>query len=395
MPALASNCTRLILPLAPQNDLHTAGHVACPACERVRRAMIEPGALAALTFFDAAHIWLASHSRRISSRSKRDYENCIKQLKYFFSALRLSDIHIGHFEQYQAMRAEGSGSFARVNPENNVLEEHPAGPSRINHELNTLSQVLARANLWAPILPYYQPLKLPRPRVGCAMTEEEEKTLFAVASSKPRWKVAYLCSLVTANTTAGPGEIRMLRLMDVDLSLQPPHAPFGVLKIDLGAKNEYRIRPIPLNRTAHFALRELIARARDLGAVRPDHYLLPHRADHGNGKRRGDFDPTRPQSSWRKAWEKVRTSAGLPHLRQYDLRHHVITRLLENENVSERTVIELAGHVSKKMLERYSHIRMRTKLEGVLALERSEDHLLPEKKPPLPAVPPTPDEKCS
>jgi integrase len=67
----------------------------------------------------------------------------------------------------------------------------------------------------------------------------------------------------------------------------------------------------------------------------------------------------------------------MPNLRMYDLRHHVITRLLEDESVSERTVIELAGHVSRKMLDTYSHIRMKSKLDGVLALERKA-----EKKPP-------------
>jgi integrase len=94
--------------------------------------------------------------------------------------------------------------------------------------------------------------------------------------------------------------------------------------------------------------------------------LLPHRAANGtNG-----FDPSRPISSWRGSWEKLRTAAGLPDLRMYDLRHHAITLLLEDEDVSERTVIELAGHVSRQMLERYSHIRMRTKREAVDALAR-------------------------
>jgi integrase len=66
----------------------------------------------------------------------------------------------------------------------------------------------------------------------------------------------------------------------------------------------------------------------------------------------------------------LRKAAGMPNLRMYDLRHHAITRLLEDEDVSERTVIELAGHVSHAMLERYSHIRMRTKKEAVDALAK-------------------------
>lgn len=265
----------------------------------------------------------------------------------FFAQLKLSEIHIGHFEQYQRMRSMGEGGL------------RAAGPSLVNHELNTLSQILARANLWQALAAHYKPLKLPRPKVGCALSPADEEKLFRTAASNHRWKVAYCCAIITANTTAGPSEIRHLRIRDLDLD--PP-----AIRITEGVKNEYRRRTIPLNEPAAWAVKTLHARARELGAVAGEHYLLPHRARNGgNG-----FDPTRPISSWRGSWEKLRAAAGLPGLRMYDLRHHAITRLLEDEQVSERTVIELAGHVSRAMLERYSHIRMRAKVEAVDALAR-------------------------
>lgn len=333
---------------------HTAGHRECPACEQARERMISPDALARLRFGEAATVWLDSHRRNIGPTSIAEYDKNIKRLLAFFSDLTLAEIHIGHLEQYQHHRSEGEG-FGRK-----------AGPSRINHELNTLSQILTRAGLWGPLAPYYRPLKMPRPSAGKALTDDQQDDLFRVACSRPRWKVAYLCSLITANTTAGPGELRMLRLRDIDPERQL--APFGTITVVLGAKNEQRIRTIPLNQTAGEAVRELLARARELGAVNPNHFLLPHRADTA----RGTADPTKPQTSWKKAWDKLRKAAGMPHLRMYDLRHTVITRLLEDENVSERTVIELAGHVSKKMLDTYSHIRMKSKLDGVLALDRAK-----------------------
>jgi integrase len=327
---------------------HTAGHIACPACERVRATMVEPGFLASLIFCEAAPIWLESHRPRIGKGTARDYEQCIRSLLGFFARLPLRDIHIGHFEEYQRMRSAGAKPWDRA-----------AGPSRVNHELNTLSQILNRAGLWAPLAAHYHPLPLPRPKVGCALNPDEEARLFRFAASNPRWKLAYWCSLLTANTTAGPAEIRHLRLRDVQLD--PPQ-----VHIQEGVKNEYRVRMIPLNEPAAWALRQLLKRARELGCTEPDHYLLPHRARNGA---RG-FDPTRPISSWRGSWDKLREAAELPHLRMYDLRHHAITRLLEDEDVSERTVIEIAGHVSRAMLERYSHIRMRTKREAVDALAR-------------------------
>ena len=142
-----------------------------------------------------------------------------------------------------------------------------------------------------------------------------------------------------------------------------------------------------LNEYALKAFQQLLKRGNRLGATKADHYLLPHRAD-----RKGEsWDPTRPMSSWRRGWEEAREAAGLPNLRMYDLRHNSITKFLEDENISERTVTELAGHVSRQMLERYSHIRMSTKKQAVDALARGRSKLAPEPspapKPPKPAEP--------
>lgn len=331
----------------PLTGEHTAGHVNCPVCEWSRVRMIDPRLLSTLKFRDAAPLWLEGHRAHIAAGTIRDYEQCIRSLVFFFADLLLDAVHIGHFEQYQKMRALGDGW------------PRPAGPSRINHELNTLSQILNRAGLWAPLAPHYKPLPLPRSKVGCALAAEDESRLFRVAASNSRWSVAYWCSLLTANTTAGPAEIRHLRLRDVQLDP-------ACINIQEGVKNEYRQRMLPLNEPAAWALRQLLKRAKEIGSTEPEHYLIPHRAHNGG---RG-FDPLRPISSWRGSWDRLRTEANLPHLRMYDLRHHAITRLLEDEDVSERTVIELAGHVSRAMLERYSHIRMRTKREAVDALAK-------------------------
>jgi hypothetical protein len=73
--------------------------------------------------------------------------------------------------------------------------------------------------------------------------------------------------------------------------------------------------------------------------------------------------------SWKTAWRSLRIRAGLPALRMYDLRHHAVTRLLEDPEVSEQTIQEIAGHVSKRIKDRYSHIRMARKREALLAAE--------------------------
>ena len=79
------------------------------------------------------------------------------------------------------------------------------------------------------------------------------------------------------------------------------------------------------------------------------------------------FDPTRPIRTWVKAWRSLTKEAKLPGLRFHDLRHHAITELAES-GASEQTIMAIAGHVSRDMLERYSHIRVEAKRAALEAL---------------------------
>jgi integrase len=72
------------------------------------------------------------------------------------------------------------------------------------------------------------------------------------------------------------------------------------------------------------------------------------------------FDPTRHVKSWRTAWRTLTKKAGLPGFRFHDLRHCAITPLAEN-GTSDSTIMAIAGHVSRRMLERYSDVRMEAK----------------------------------
>ena len=55
-------------------------------------------------------------------------------------------------------------------------------------------------------------------------------------------------------------------------------------------------------------------------------------------------------------------------LRFHDLRHHAITELAEL-GLSDQTVMSIAGHVSRQMLDHYSHIRLMAKRKALEALE--------------------------
>jgi integrase len=189
-----------------------------------------------------------------------------------------------------------------------------------------------------------------------------------VASSQPRWEAAFYAALLAANTTARKCEVRGLRLSDVNLLNRTISVRRSITKTDAGT------RTIPLNETASRAVAHLLGRASMLGATEPDHYLFPA----FNFKRTRDasaagtgFDPTRPMKTWRTAWRTVTKAAGLPGFRFHDLRHHCITRLAE-AGTPEQTLMAIAGHISRDMLEHYSHIRMQAKRTAVAALDISK-----------------------
>jgi len=155
------------------------------------------------------------------------------------------------------------------------------------------------------------------------------------------------------------------------------------------SKIEAGERVIPLNADAWRTIVMLYQRARKLGEIRPEHYVFfACEASH--------FDPNRPQVSWRTAWRKLtrlihcpacghqqdpgefcvnprckgdikNVESALAGLRFHDLRHHAITELAESQT-SDSTIMAIAGHVSPKMLQHYSHIRLQAKrnaLDGI------------------------------
>jgi len=77
-------------------------------------------------------------------------------------------------------------------------------------------------------------------------------------------------------------------------------------------------------------------------------------------------DPKRPTTTIKTGWESLRDKAGVS-CRLHDLRHTVATKMAE-AGVPESTMLALLGHMSRAMLERYSHIRMAAKREAVESL---------------------------
>jgi integrase len=235
----------------------------------------------------------------------------------------------------------------------------------INLETKVLRMILRYAKLWSRVADDYRALPENKRGPGRALTPEEEHRLWTMASQNPDWLVAYCAALIAANTTARGCEIKGLRISDVDLPSHVIRIRRATTKTDAGC------RVVPLNETATWALARLIERGSVLGANAPEHYLLPaykfRRTKEATPAGAG-FDLNSPMRSWRSAWRRLTKAAGLDGLRFHDLRHHCITRLAE-AGVPEQTLMAIAGHVSREMLEHYSHIRMQAKREAVACLD--------------------------
>src|SRR4029453_9262257 len=121
-------------------------------------------------------------------------------------------------------------------------------------------------------------------------------------------------------------------------------------------------RPPVLNDACLEALRELHARAAELGFTDREHFLFVW---HGRDKK---LDPNRPMTSWRSAWRSLREAAGLAHVRFHDGRHTALTRLAE-KGVPDWVIRAQFGHVSPAMMAVYSHVRRKALDEAAKALE--------------------------
>lgn len=296
-----------------------------------------------LPFSEAADLWLDEKSLHIrKERTREAYTLYIRNLKKHFGSEPLSSLHIGHILSYQqARKAEG------------------ACASYINHETNTLAQILKRADLWDLIEKHYKPLPTGNWTPPKVLTAEEEERFFRVAASNSDWSVAYWAVSVTNNTSAMGTELRNLQLKHVFLEHKPPkiHIP------DEKVKNEFRARVIPLNEVAEKQMRRVVERAKSLGACQPEHYIFPYRVN------RGTWDVTRPasRSFLKKAFAQMREATGLDWLQPRNFRNQVITKLFES-GAPDETITSIAGHQSIRMSQFYSRIRLDRKAEVLNAI---------------------------
>jgi integrase len=363
-----SNIISRLIPQASDRFEHTFGHLDCPACDRARKLVIAK-IVPSLTFAEASELWLSSRSltpgsgviqgRFIKENTERSYRAYIDSLNLFFANLRLEQVHLGHFREYQEARLTGSPPFIRKRrPNKNVSAAPcPAGAKKVNQELVVLRKIMRRANCWTQELDeYYEPLLEQVANVPRSLEPSEQKRWLEVALMRKEWWIVYWYSVLAFETSMSTDEMRGLRIGDVNLY-------HGIVNVREG-KNKYRSRTIPIvSADAKWSAEQLLARARDLGAGSPVHYLFPFRA------KNAPFDPSRPMtvSGIKRYWNEVRAASGLKWFRQYDTRHTAITRWAEaGVNISE--IMGMAGHMTRRMMEHYTHISQQAKRRAMEAV---------------------------
>jgi integrase len=293
-----------------------------------------------LKFSEAADSYIQHRQVSRAAGTVRLEKERLRALKRVLAAisgadLKLKDIGIKLVRNYQQTRI-GEG----------------VGPRTVNMEGQLLRSVLKHHEQWK-LEGKYEPLPEPISEAGRTLTADEEVKLLDTAKSRSAWAVAFHATVLENETGMRGFEVRNLQLKRIDLKTAEIHLQ--------KSKTKGGVRTIPLSADALKAVQELMQRAQQLGACQPDHYLIPSRVDGvdtqagTSGIRIRTYDATKPTKGWRTAWRKLTGEAGLKGLRGHDLRHNWITS--HAEIGTPQSVLEAqAGHLSKRMSDRYKHI---------------------------------------
>lgn len=320
-------------------DTYTSNPI-LPAAEVSKRKQSLQRVLPTDLFPDAAACWFLKHKEGLSKRSLESYQYYIANLHKYFGNRVIAQIAPEDVLEYQYKR-KSEVSYGLV-----------------NHEINTLKQIMQDADLWDATRKHYRQLPPPQWTPPKVLTPEDEKRFFVVANSKPQWQVAAWACIVANNTSAIGQELVHLQLRHIFLDHNPPKIHINDKKV----KNEYRARVIPLNPAALDAMTKIVERTKAAGAFAPSHYIFPYRVN------RRDVDVTRPasRSFLIKAFREIREAAGVPWLQPRHFRNQCITRLFE-AGAPDETIAAIAGHQSIRMSRFYSRIRIESKAEALNA----------------------------
>ncbi len=253
-----------------------------------------------------------------------------------------------------------------------------AAPKTINEEVGFLLRLLGEQGDSIRVkLKRQKALKLAvRTDIGKAYGAEEKGLLYDEAK-KRRSKAIYPALVLTLNCGLRDKELR-------ELQWGRMHLPEAFLVVGESKTDAGSGRTIPLNSLALEVLKTYSTwYLEKFKHLKAEWFVFPA------GKPQ-PTDPTKPCTSFKTVWRKIREAAGVKG-RWHDNRHTFITGLAESGEASDQTIMDIAGHVSKRMLKHYSHIRMEAKRRAVASLipgdktktEGTEDNIMKNSKQPV------------
>jgi integrase len=323
--------------------------------ERVRRRQLEEGVnrvhadKRSLIFGVYARQYLEANTPHWSKSNVRIETYNLKHLTEHFGKLLLTDITSVHIGKYQAQR-KAAGASSRT----------------INMEVGTLRAILRKQRLWANLQPDVKMLRA-RSDIGRALSRDEETRLLEACKAS-RSRSLYPAVLLSIHSGLRNQELRLLRWRQIDMLER-------TLTVGKSKTAGGEGRTVPLSDTAWRCIQEWRSQWPE---AKPEHYLFPSEK-YGLAGESGyqhaaivpyNVRPDVPIGSWKVAWTNAKQSAGV-QCRWHDLRHTFVSRVAAGQ-VSEATIMALAGHLSVKMKEKYSHVRTESKRQAVLTLDRPE-----------------------
>jgi integrase len=286
----------------------------------------------------------------LAPKSTERYELCVSHLKKEFGKRLVCDIDVNGVAEYGRKRLSAGVSHRTV-----------------NYEVGALRGILRQFGLWGPIADRVRALP-ERHDVGRAISATDEAALIAAASAS-RSPALLPLLVLSIDTGMRASEVQALRHRDLKLNWINGDIASGEVIVPKSKTAAGTGRLIPFTRRVCACLSLWLSR---FSVVAPESFVFPfHQVGIGGNSRTVgvyDVDLLRPMGSWRKAWLGTCKNSGVRY-RWHDLRHTFVSRLAESASVSEQTIRSLAGHVSRQMLEHYSHIRSHAKQAAIRCLE--------------------------
>jgi hypothetical protein len=291
--------------------------------------------------FDELANDLKIHYETTGSRDPHEAEKRIKPLRRFFNGWRAAQIDGAAFNRYVVKRQAKCTGNGTINRERSVL-------------LKMLRLALEQGKLAR--VPVIRGLKEPPPRSGFFEADQ-----YAAVRRHLPADLQAACDIAYTFGWRMQSEVLVLQRRDVDLVSGRLTLRAGETKNDEG--REVFLTP-PLKTALGAQLERVDTLQRQLKRVIP--FVFPHLSGRHRGKQILDF-----RKAWRTAcleaelggltgearekqrqWLKANPGAGLLSMLRHDLRRTAVRNLVR-AGVAERVAMELTGHKTRSVFDRY------------------------------------------